>query len=346
MSSMLEQAIIDATALREAAIKNAETSIIEKYSTEIKGMVDNLLEQEALGDEFGEAEEAGPEGSEKRIIDEMPLAATEGNDMCPCPDEEQLVKIDIPEIIKQLEDEGEAGLDTDMEDLADRGDLAAELGQEEEELQEEVEIDDEMLMSLIEDLEIDIEPVKSGWLETPTSYVQRAEEEAEALEAHLDEEDEEEDSPLGGLDLKEVEEKTKGLEESITKLKKENKLLFEQNREYKDMMIEMRDTLNEVTAQNARLLYTNQALGSNSLNGRQKNKIVEAISNADTVEEAKVIFETLQSTVGSSATKKSSAPKSLSEAVVRRSSALVSRREEKPQADPRIERMRRLAGLD
>ena len=31
MSSMLEQAIVDATALREAALKNAEQAIIEKY---------------------------------------------------------------------------------------------------------------------------------------------------------------------------------------------------------------------------------------------------------------------------------------------------------------------------
>ena len=30
MSSMLEQAIVDATALREAALKNAEQAIIEK----------------------------------------------------------------------------------------------------------------------------------------------------------------------------------------------------------------------------------------------------------------------------------------------------------------------------
>ena len=36
MSSMLEQAIIDAEALKEAAIKNAEQSIVEKYSNEIK----------------------------------------------------------------------------------------------------------------------------------------------------------------------------------------------------------------------------------------------------------------------------------------------------------------------
>ena len=36
MSSMLEQAIVDARALKEAAIKNAEATIIEKYSQEIK----------------------------------------------------------------------------------------------------------------------------------------------------------------------------------------------------------------------------------------------------------------------------------------------------------------------
>ena len=33
MSNMLDQAIVDAEALKEAAIKNAETTIIEKYST-------------------------------------------------------------------------------------------------------------------------------------------------------------------------------------------------------------------------------------------------------------------------------------------------------------------------
>ena len=36
MSSMLEQALIDAAALKEAAMKNAEAAIIEKYSEEIK----------------------------------------------------------------------------------------------------------------------------------------------------------------------------------------------------------------------------------------------------------------------------------------------------------------------
>ena len=46
MSTMLEQAIIDAEALKEAAIKNAEAAVIEKYADNIREAVDSLLEKE------------------------------------------------------------------------------------------------------------------------------------------------------------------------------------------------------------------------------------------------------------------------------------------------------------
>ncbi len=46
MSSMLDQAIVDAKALKEAAIKSAESTIIEKYSQEIREAVDTMLNQE------------------------------------------------------------------------------------------------------------------------------------------------------------------------------------------------------------------------------------------------------------------------------------------------------------
>lgn len=49
MSSMLEQAIVDATALREAALKNAEQAIIEKYAPQIKDAVESLLEGNGTG---------------------------------------------------------------------------------------------------------------------------------------------------------------------------------------------------------------------------------------------------------------------------------------------------------
>ena len=78
----------------------------------------------------------------------------------------------------------------------------------------------------------------------------------------------------------------------------------------------------------------------------QKQKIVEAISKADTAKEAKVIYETLQSTVGS--TEKRSVPKSLSEAVNRNSSLLINsqrNRENTNSTDPFSERLQRLAGI-
>ena len=73
MSTMLEKAIVDAAALKEAALKNAEATIIEKYAPQIKDAVAALLEQEeedlgleedpladplAMGDELGGEAEA------------------------------------------------------------------------------------------------------------------------------------------------------------------------------------------------------------------------------------------------------------------------------------------------
>ena len=64
-----------------------------------------------------------------------------------------------------------------------------------------------------------------------------------------------------------------------------------------------------------------------------------------TVEEAKVIYETLQGAVGERK-QRSSAPKSLSEAVTKRSSALLKGSEAKQEADPKLDRMKRLAGIN
>jgi len=52
MSSMLEQAIIDAAALREAALKNAEQSLIEKYAPQIKEAVEAMLESDSTNEGY------------------------------------------------------------------------------------------------------------------------------------------------------------------------------------------------------------------------------------------------------------------------------------------------------
>ena len=107
------------------------------------------------------------------------------------------------------------------------------------------------------------------------------------------------------------------------------------------------EKLDKVNLDNAKLLYQNKALTSDSLNERQKQKLAEAVTNAETIEEAKVIFETLQSTVGS--TSRNARPNSLSEAVSKSSSIILSSRNESSKGqkqDPTLHRWKFLAGID
>ena len=101
----------------------------------------------------------------------------------------------------------------------------------------------------------------------------------------------------------------------------------------------------EVNVSNARLLYTNRVLNDPSLNERQRTKIVEAISQCGSIEEAKVIYETLQGAVREATIKRS--PNSLSEAVIRDRSLIIPRRKEQNSPDTQAyERMKALAGIN
>ena len=125
--------------------------------------------------------------------------------------------------------------------------------------------------------------------------------------------------------------------------------LAESNKKYKtvnykltDVVNTLKEKLEEVNLTNAKLLYTNRVLRSTSLNERQKTKIVEALSNAGSVNEAKVLYETLQNAVGSS---RKEGPKSLSEAVSRPSAMLPRRKVQRDDSNSFTERMKTLAGI-
>jgi hypothetical protein len=79
MSTMLEQAIIDAAALRETAMKSAEKSLIEKYSQEFKNTFDKLLEQEMQQDPSAEPSSM-PDTSAQTEPVEDPMADLSGEE--------------------------------------------------------------------------------------------------------------------------------------------------------------------------------------------------------------------------------------------------------------------------
>jgi len=427
MSNLLKEAIVDAQALREAALKNAEAAIVDKYSTEVRETLEQLLEQ----DELGLDEDAPAEGdaSLEEDVEDVPLAATdglsemEGDNLNQLAEEGEDVEINLDlgalkEALQEMTvapiedviEESDEDLDEDIEieeailaallqeeeediedssasALAASADAAAaddkqmdDLGLEEEKkessadelmatikallaqlkkdreavedpklrgmmanldammageaadelkragLEEELDISDELIDTIVEKLTVDMGADLAGW----------AGRSAEDKKFQMEKE-------IAHRRSTDMEEELDTLKKAQEELVFENKQLSEQLDNLKRAAVEMKESLQGVNLSNARLLYTNRVLRNTSLNERQKDRIVEAISKSDSVTEARTIFNTLQSTVESAPNR---GPKTLSEAISRPTSVIrASRAESTPKQDAFAERMKRLAGI-
>ena len=342
MSSMLEQAIIDAAALKEAALKNAEQEVLERYSKDIKEAVDALLEQDDDLDPMedpmmGEPMMGEPEATEEdEIVADVPLSALGGEKLCPCPKDE-VIELDLGELVAS-----EAGEEELADDPMDRENMALNLeaekdilsdpeeeDPEEEDPEEEAlkkeqfEINEQELIDIVEELVFEYEPTPTGW----ASGHPKQNLEQEQMVNQI------------AKEIAEANKENKDLKESLNKVRSDNNKL-------RRIVLQLKEKLDEVSVSNARLIYTNRVMGNDSLNERQKDKIVEKISQAQTIEEAKTIHEALQSAVAG--TPKSDGPKSLNEAVSRQSTQVFSRRQRSEGTranDQFFSRMQRLAGI-
>jgi hypothetical protein len=466
---MLDQVVIDAEALREAAIKNAEQEVIEKYSGEIKEAVTSLLEQEeedpfAAEDEMGLGDEGDVEDRES-VVDQLGMAATEGENTCPCPEEGEPMVLDLDQIVAAAEgaaeEEGEIDLgmeeeppddeeelfevneqnlmsaiaealseekdkeedltsdqkgemDADDDGDIDEKDLAAlrkakkkedepksegrqktaaqifedseaeetyrygdDEGKDKKELSDlkkryqtddvrkhekalgydmdydqnrerrgeagthfresqELDLTDEQINDILETLTVDIENVPSGMLFHTHPTKGESERGLDVALAH------EQDTAFA--------EKQKELRQAIKKLEEQVKSqtlqLNKQKKDYKNLKsiaIKATKKLEEVNFSNAKLIYTNRILKSDSLNERQKEKLVEALSKVGSVEEAKIVYDTLCENLSSNSTK---VPKTLNEAVSKNNPLILkSNTEKQPASQNQVERLRKLAGI-
>ncbi len=389
MSDLLRDAIVDAKALREAALKNAETAVIDKYSDEVRTAMAALLEQDELdldlespaaGEEAdlggldteepappAGIEEDAPTGDGEVVAEDIPLAATDdfseldGENLSGLPNTGEPVEVEInldalQEAVQQLQ--GEQEINITEEDLAEllstddevieeeaddiTGKTAGEESAEETDAEtkqfqatddggegpvdESFEMSDDIIDSIVEELTVDMDASLSGWAGRSSESMKWEMEKALAHRRSTDMQDELE-----------------------TLKKAQEELVFENNRlkkslkQHKQAVTELKEATQHVNLSNARLLYTNRVLRNTSLNERQKTKIADAISRAGSVTEAKMIHQTLESTVESSPKR---GPKSLSEAIGRhRTSVMRASRKESTSSDPISDRMKRLAGI-
>ena len=225
MSSMLEQAIIDAEALRESAVKNAEQAIIDKYSEQIKEAVETLLEQE---DDASELDLINLEDDQDRIDLEVktpapreepePLEESKDLDLDELENYVRLLEGQEPIEEEVVEEEVVEEEMTDDETLQILDDLEDEM----EDLSED-SLEEDIYESILEELVFDEKVSGHGHLGAPTEREMEEANDVYEIQAMLDEKEEE----------------NKKLKEQISKQEEIISVLNEKSDKFKNISIKL-----------------------------------------------------------------------------------------------------------
>jgi len=345
---LLKEAIADAKAVKEVAIANAKAALEESFTPHLKNMLaqkinemDELEETDlAEVDKEKKAmeEEKVEEGNEK--IEEADDTLEEAEEL-----EEELnldeilaeLELEEGEEVKEGEDHMEEAEDPKMEEGEDPMEEAEVTYEAEDKLEAEEEIDLEDMSE--EDLKDFIEGIIEDLIEDgelvpgPNADESEAEEDADTDDGM--EGDADVDIEVDDIDLEEEK-----------KVDEEKREMQEELDEAKAAITHLRSELNEVNLLNSKLLYTNKIFKGKSLTENQKIKVLKAFDKAETVKEAKAIFETLNENLVTK-TKKSNIRESLGAAS--KPAGVAPKRnlnEGIIQEDAMVNRFKKLAGIN
>jgi len=298
---LLKEAIADAKAVKEVAITNAKAALEEAFTPHLKSMLEQKL-------------------SEMEEEDETHMEEVKHEDA------DSMEEINLEELLRELEDESEE----ETEEMPD--------GEVETEEEEEIDFDN----MTAEDLEKFIESVVDEMIEAG---------ELEAGHEHAEEETEEEPGEeetvdLGEADEEPIEEPGKIMAEKVEDEKEERetekmRTLENDLAEALEAIKTLRSELQEVNLLNSKLLYTNKIFKAKNLSEAQKVQVLAAFDNAETVKEAKLVYETLSAGLNKTDKKE----------LVRESKGFASKpvgtspKQPVVEVNPVFERMRKLAGL-
>jgi len=312
---LLREAIADAKAVKEVAIANAKAALEEAFTPQLQSMlsekISQLDEEEITEDDLAEVDkEKQEEGKEME---------TEGKEET-YEAEELEEELDLEEILAELElEEGEAETMEEEKDPMEEAEAEMEEGMDdsmkEAEGDDDAELDlenmtEEELQGFIEDVIEDM--IEDGELvpgpnadESEAEEEEGAEAEGEVGDADVDVDVDLEEGKMqdamttlkaklekGGEKFAEKALKilqSMEIEGAAPGMQREEKEL----KEAKTVIKHLRSELNEVNLLNSKLLYTNKIFRAKNLTENQKIKVLKAFDKAETVNEAKVIFESL-----------------------------------------------------
>lgn len=280
-TDLLKEAIADADAIKQLAIENAKASLNESFDSKIKSMLAAKLQEEAdMGDEeleetYDDTDEAMKMDDEESMDEKKHMKGEEGDD----DDQEDTDEsFDIDAILAEMED-GEG--DEDMKEARKKASAEDEDDMDDEE-REEPEAPKKGKKAPAED---DMDDEESGEDKMEETI------DLDALIAEMMGEEAEEDKVDEGGSYDDEVDEAKDMDdeddkEEVEKMKEE---LYEIKRQAKQLAAKV----NETNLINAKLLYLNKVLRNHTLSEQQKIKVVAAFDKANSVKEAKIVYESL-----------------------------------------------------
>ena len=324
MDSLLKDAIADAKTVRETALENAKLALTEAFTPTLQSMLSQKLREE--DDEMDmdmddkeddeEAEEAPAMDAEAGDEDHMPgHDADEGHGEDHDEEEGEEEEEGMREEEGDDEDERMAEEEGDDEDEDDDLDLEAIIRELEEEAGEDEDERGDMKKEEEDKEEMD-EQSKSSDIGKGDNKVDMAdgddyekaetEKSSKAPGAELEDHSKVDDlkdhieldldsiiREIEGLDEEEENDEEKEMEEN-NELEEVKKSL----EEHREVIVHLREKINEVNLLNAKLLYTNKLFRNHNLNDGQKLKVVETFDRATNIREVKLVFTTLAESFG------------------------------------------------
>ena len=314
--NILKEAIADAKAVREVALANAKAALEEAFTPKLQNMLNAKLQEdldetyydedekmdEMMYDEDDVEEGMGMYDEDEKDMDEGHM---DGHGMYDEDEKDSMdEEIDLEEILNELELEEEAdSKDTEMsedaKDLEEYGglnpdkmyytpDVVSKVTTSEKNIYEDDKnFDLDALLKEINDLEEEKEDKKE---EVKTEAKKEDDDKVEETKKDDDKED---------------------MTENFGCKQKEHRIKFlsRQLHESKKAFNEVQNELNEVNLLNSKLLYVNRIFKANQLDEGQKLRVVETLDKAESVKDAKLIYETIKDTFKVANTKKVSSKK-------------------------------------
>jgi hypothetical protein len=367
--NLLEEAIADAKAVKEAAIANAKAALEEAFAPYI---AEKFSAQIAEMEKDDEKEMKDPKELAKENYGEEPnegMGATYETDAME--EADTVDEMNLEELLAELDEElSEMEGSVEEESLNEAEEESEE--EESEEEDEEINIEDmteEELAQYVEDVIKDM--VASGELEPGPNFEDEGEMDMD-MDMNMDMGDEDinmnmdmemdddmvaeakkKRKPYGGNEG-DIKDKFRGKIKKNT-AEEEDKAAYEKKRMKEELdrtkadleealkaLSEVRVNLQEVNLLNAKLLYTNKIFRSKNLNENQKVKVLNAFDKATTVKETKLVYETLSSEIK---TQKAPIKESFIRGLASKPSGVVHRKEPILEADSQVLRWQKLAGI-